>query len=248
MTILVGILCKDGVVIGSDSSATFAAGQFRTIEQETKKIDIVGDQIIIAGTGQIGLGQRFSSQIQEAYKAKKFTGQSPIEMAKTMCQYGQNDFVSTRVAQGQYGALVAFPATQKLNLCEFATTDFQPELKTDRLWYVSMGSAQPIVDPFLGLMRKVFWTKGQPIYQEGIFAVTWAIQHAIELNPGGVNGPLQIATLTHQNSGDTKAHLLESHELAEHINNVEGAIEHLRNYREMLSGKLNQNTPDIPKP
>jgi len=164
-----------------------------------------------------------------------------------MCQLGRNDFASTGVAQGQYGALVAFPAANKLNLCEFSPIDFQPELKTERLWYVSMGSAQPIVDPFLGLMRKVFWTDGQPNYQEGIFAVTWAIQHAIELNPGGVNGPLQVAILTRQKDA-YQARLLEDTELAEHKNNVDEAIEHLRTYRELLSGKLNQNISDIPKP
>ena len=70
MTILVGILCKDGVVVGTDSSATFAAGQFRTIEQETKKIDIISGQIIVAGTGQIGLGQRFYSQIHGGWHDK----------------------------------------------------------------------------------------------------------------------------------------------------------------------------------
>lgn len=70
MTILVGIKCKDGVLIGSDSSATFAAGQIRTIEQTTKKIEIVDGKIIVAGTGQIGLGQRFCHQVEQAGKAE----------------------------------------------------------------------------------------------------------------------------------------------------------------------------------
>jgi 20S proteasome alpha/beta subunit len=44
MTSLVAIRCKDGVVIGSDSSATFGDGSYvRTIEQTTdRKIEIVG--------------------------------------------------------------------------------------------------------------------------------------------------------------------------------------------------------------
>lgn len=57
MTILVGLLCKEGIVIGADSSATFGSAQFRTIEQPTDKIEIIDNQIIVAGTGQIGLGQ-----------------------------------------------------------------------------------------------------------------------------------------------------------------------------------------------
>ena len=67
MTILIGVLCKDGVVVGTDSSATFVAGGFGTIEQPTKKIDIIDEKIIVAGTGQVGLGQRFSYQIKKAW-------------------------------------------------------------------------------------------------------------------------------------------------------------------------------------
>ena len=46
MTILIGVLCKDGVVIGADSSATFDAGGIRTIEQPTKKIDLLMEKLL----------------------------------------------------------------------------------------------------------------------------------------------------------------------------------------------------------
>lgn len=42
MTILVGVLCKDGVIIGADGSATFGAGQMRTIEQPIDKLKGTG--------------------------------------------------------------------------------------------------------------------------------------------------------------------------------------------------------------
>ena len=41
MTAVVGILCSDGIVIGTDSSMTMVAGTFRTIEQSTEKLDVV---------------------------------------------------------------------------------------------------------------------------------------------------------------------------------------------------------------
>jgi 20S proteasome alpha/beta subunit len=57
MTSIVAIRCKDGVVMGADSSATFGdGGHVRTIEQLTdRKIEIVGNttKLIIAGTGYI---------------------------------------------------------------------------------------------------------------------------------------------------------------------------------------------------
>ena len=54
-----------------------------------------------------------------------------------MCELGLSDFTATKVKENQYGALVAFPAEKKIHLCEFQVSDFQPELKTEHLWYVS---------------------------------------------------------------------------------------------------------------
>lgn len=55
-----------------------------------------------------------------------------------------------------FGALLAFPCNHIPHLCEFEVGTLQPELKTNKLWYVSMGSGQTIADPFLALMREVF--------------------------------------------------------------------------------------------
>jgi hypothetical protein len=52
MTVLVGVLCTDGVIVGSDSSATFgAAPNLSTIEQPIQKTFIVGNDVIFATTG-----------------------------------------------------------------------------------------------------------------------------------------------------------------------------------------------------
>ena len=51
MTVLIGVLCSDGVVIGSDSAATFTAGNLRTIEQPCKKIHVIKNNILVRGLG-----------------------------------------------------------------------------------------------------------------------------------------------------------------------------------------------------
>ena len=250
MTILVGIKCKDGVVIGADSSATLGqAPNLRTIEQKIRKIQVIGDRVIVAGTGQVGLGQRFNAVVQSAWQQKdKPFSKPPLEVGKLLAQLAIKDFQFTAVQMGQFGALVAFPTGSQSNLCEFAVGDFQPELKTDdSLWYVSMGSGQPITDPFLGFMRRVFWKDDVPSSQDGIFAVTWALQHAIEVNPGGINEPMQIAVLGRDKRGRLLARLLEESELAEHKNNVEGAISHLRNYAQASSGEGSPALPEKPE-
>ena len=192
MTILVGLLCEDGVVIGSDSSATFvSSGQQKTIEQPTKKVEVINGRAIIAGSGGVGLCQRFHAIVTQYWNDGRNKRKTPIEVGKELCTDSINDFKSTFVQKLDFGALLAFSSKGDFHLLEFEHGTFQPELKTKNLWYVSMGSGQPMCDPFLGLMRKVFWKNSPPRLNEGVFAVTWALQHAIDLNPGGIKGPLQ---------------------------------------------------------
>ncbi len=242
MTALVGILCRDGVVIGSDSSSTFGVSpNFRTIEQITKKIQIIGDRVIVAGTGEVGLGQRFCYLVHSCWEGEghsKFRQQAIIAMVTAFAKVGIDDFAKTGVQRGSYGSLMAFPCEKRLNLCEFATATFQPEMKTPDMWFVSMGSGQPITDPFLALLRRVFWPKAQPSVKEAIFAVVWTLEHVIELNPGGIQGPPQIAVLEYQGEKDPqpRARLLDDDAISEHQDNVKGAEIHLAKYREILVG------------
>jgi len=208
----------------------------------SKKVEIVSDQVIIAGTGPAGLGQRFKEIVTLYWTANRGRGKTPIAITKELCAATLQDFGSTGVKPGAYGALLAFPLGGKIHLCEFPTTDFQPEFKSTNMWFVSMGGGQRITDPFLGLMRRVFWGDTPPHLNEGIFAVTWTLKHVIELNPGGIAPPAQIAVLDAKN----KARLLTDEEIQEHINNAEGAEKHLENYREILQGKKGETIPPPP--
>ncbi len=235
MTAIVGVLCTDGVVIGTDSSATFCAGASKTIEQPTEKLYVCGEHVIVEGTGPAGLGQRFCAIVEKNYQDKLFVksgGKSAMETSKILCRLACEDFAFTGARPGQYGALVAFPAGGMPNLCEFAQSDFQPELKSKDMWYCSMGSAQHITDSFLALIRRVFWVNGPPTLADGVFAAYWTLKHAIEVNPGGVNGPVRLAVLE---AGSKGAHRLSEDDIEAHDAFVGNLEEHLRGFRAKLS-------------
>ena len=251
MTILIGILCRDGVVIGSDTSATSVDGQTPTIEQPTHKIEIVSNRMIVACSGPLGLAQRFTAIVEKASENKLFAkGKQPLEVGKELCGRALQDFASTGLAAPfDFGALIAFPIGSGLNLCEFETIRFQPELKGGgSLWYVAMGSGQAICDPFLGLQRRVFWKDGRPpTLMDGIFATVWTLQHVVDLNPGGIKGPIEVAVLDNSKHG-ADARLLGERELDEHRNNIVGLEEHISKYPELLSGDLDTEVPEVEKP
>lgn len=218
MTILVGLLCKEGVIIGSDSSVTFNAGGMNTIEQTGRKIDIINENLILTGTGSVGLGQRFKYIIEQVFKDPSISTKNENEIACHLTAQALGNLRSTGAAI-QYGALLAFFSNNKFNLCEFECNTLQPEFKTGNLWYVSMGSGQPIADPFLGFIRRVFWGDQQPSLRDGIFAAYWTLFHTCKINPGGINEPITIAQL-YMDNGNVKAMILENNVIEEHRGNV----------------------------
>jgi len=254
VTILVGIHCKDGIVIGADSSSTFGVGQFRTIEQPTDKINIVGGQIIVAGTGAVGLNQRFNAIVSSAHQQDAFKKVPvPIDIVNNLAKCAIDNFKFTHIYPFPpgvgYGALLAFCKNKQLYLCEFDPNNFQPELKEadlKKIWYVAMGSGQLIADPFLGFIRDVFWDNTPPSCQDGIFAAVWTLSHTIDLNPGGINGPIRIATLRLV-EGKYEARILDDEELIEHKQHVAEIKKHLREYRDQMRTSSSSSTPDIPK-
>jgi ATP-dependent protease HslVU (ClpYQ) peptidase subunit len=253
MTAIVGIRCRDGVVIGSDSSATFGdGGGHNTIEQSTaKKIEIIGESVIVAGTGAVGHMQRFTAVTQNLWDQKAFQGKSEIEIGKQLSSGGINDFSSTGAMNNlQFAAMVAYPAKDQPSLCELpgGRGIFQPEIKkADDLWFASTGSGQVITDPFLALLRKVYWSDGAPSLQGGIFTAVWALQHACEVNPGGINAPVKIAVLARE-KGKLRARMLDEAELAEHQNMVTEATKHMAAFRDILGGKGKASDVPMPKP
>jgi hypothetical protein len=80
MTVIVGILCSDGAVIGTDSAmAAGRAGRY-TIERQdgnVLKIEVIEDNIITAYTGAAGLGQRFNDQVATTIRALRQPFQQP---------------------------------------------------------------------------------------------------------------------------------------------------------------------------
>ena len=246
MTAVVGILCSDGIVIGTDSSMTMVAGTFRTIEQSTEKLDVVGDRIIIAGTGSVGHGQRFRNVVDKAWRSRQFVAerdgerQTPVDICRDLSRATISDFAETNTSGNAYGALLAVAVGQEPILCEFATNGFEPTLYTDKMWFCSMGSTQPITDPFLALMREIFWPDSQPTVSHAALAATWALDHAIAVNPGGVNGPARIAVLE-RHQGAFRARLLTDLEMGEHRAWIDGAKQAMAETLPAVNG------PDVPR-
>ena len=235
MTILVGVCCEDGVVIGADSVATSAAGQQILIKlpSNDKVVILQGPQgpVILAATGSIGLAQRSAELITGALK-DNFLNRSYVQFGADVSRRVRDEFTRTQVPFHQYeglrfGALVAAPLEKRGRLIEFGTFDFQPEAHDGKTFFASLGSGQMLADPFLVFLSRVLWNQKRPTVKLGRFGAYWALQHAITCAPGGVGHPIQMATLTQNNKGQWVAELVPEGSLQEislHVEELEKQI------------------------
>lgn len=247
MTVLVGVRCSDGVVIGADSVATSSMGPNPLIHiQSNSKIRIFDGKVVVAATGAVGFSQRLDAHVQEAISGGVFNQQKQRECVTNISRRLLTDFEQSKVhvhPQGglRFGALIAAVHGGQPFLVEYDTANFQPEVKEGKIFFVSMGSGQMLADPFLAFVARVMWGGKMPTVAEAKFGVFWALKHAITLAPGGVGDPIIIAALQQNNRAWVAAEMTENQELEQYISDLE-------NHIGAFAQKAILETPAIPIP
>lgn len=245
MTILVGVRCSDGVVIGCDSIATSAMGQQPLMHLPYDgKMEIFDNSVIVATTGSVGYAQRLHPHIDAAIKGNVFRNFDARACTNNIAQRFIAELGNSSAPRHPqhgvgFGALVAGPLKDGPFLAEFGTTDFQPEIKNEKLFFVSMGSGQMLADPFLAFVTRVLWNNKMPTVDDAKFGVYWVLDHTIKLAPGTVGPPIRIATLR-QEGNEWVAKEQDTQEAAQYIVELENHIS------QFVRAPVEQATPAPP--
>jgi Proteasome subunit len=231
LTIIVGVKCTDGIVIGADSVATSAAGITNIMQIESNdKIRIFDSSVIFATTGAVGYTQRLHLQVEAAISGKvfknfkhdrltqhiasKFIADLQSSMAPNFPQFGGIGF----------GALMAAIIDGDPCLVEFATNNFQPEYKEKKCFFASMGSGQPLADPFMAFVSRVLWKNALPDVKIGRFGLYWVLDHTLKHAPGLVGPPIRLATLNKRNDAWIASESDDYQEAQQFIASIEARI------------------------
>lgn len=243
MTLVIGLKCSNGIVMGADSAATMDDGLGQpTIRQPYKKLEIIANRIIIGNSGPVGLAQQIRPQINDLWSANKLSGKRSHQamgiIREKIIEVVKPELEMAGIARPALGnvayqsaicaTLVALPLSKRPCLLHF-NHQCSPEEITESIPFTSIGSGRTLADPFLAFLKRIFWEKTQPNVIQGIFTVFWALDHAIRIAPGGIANPKQIIILE-QSQSQWEARELSEDELKEHIEGVEAAEQHLRNY------------------
>jgi len=258
MTLIIGAKCSDGLVIGADSGATLGSTVtgLHTVMQAVTKLAVVGEKAIVGVSGPVGLGQLYVDAVDRIHNDFRNLD-APTICRKLRDEFRKDAEIALQMAamairvlgpQAQAGAvtttLVALAARSGPYLIQF-DCECCPEMATDDLPFVSIGSGQLIADPFLAFLKRIFWKERLPSVSEGTFAVVWTLEHAINTAPGGIAGPITLGALTMEGT-QAKARLLTEKELREHRQFVGQAENHVRKFREELLPRAKE--PEPPQP
>lgn len=226
MTLLVGVLCTNGIVIAADQQLTHGTMGMQTIGQAITKVTVVGGNSLFASSGHHGLGQQLEAQVQANHakylKENYHTGiqvlqkdfRSIIDPSLTTAAIAARLFGANAHADATCGCLLAAPFKDDLKLVEI-TPQVAVECQIAEMPFISLGSGKANADPFLGFLRRVFWPARTPTVAEGELAAYWTVKHAIEMKTPGVGFDVDVFTIEKSGSSYVAVQLDAAH-LKEH--------------------------------
>lgn len=245
MTLVIGIKCRNGIVMGADGGATLGDVPHATVMQPTKKLEIISEAVIIGVSGHVGLGQQFRGAIDNLWQNKKLAGKESVEAAKILSEdlwkCAEPEWKKARLIApldpqaAQIGVsfqiAIALPVSGEPCLFQF-DRKCSPEEATEHLLFFAIGSAQATAETFLAFIRQVLWKENTiPSLADGRFAAFWTLEHCIRISPGGISGPKQIVTLE-KTKKTWRARELSDHEITDHSYMVEELEKHIAKYKQ----------------
>jgi len=258
MTLIIGIKCSDGLVLGADSAATMAtATGLETIVQPMPKLEVVKDKVIVGVSGPVGLGQLYTDRVDKVCDdiGNRYVPEVCRKLRKEFIQDAQIAFQMAALAVNVLGPqarasvissmLVALAAkNNELQLIEF-DSQCNPEIISLDIAFSSIGIGKSIADPFLAFVKHLFWKDHLPSMSDGNFAVVWTLKHACRIAPSGIREPIQMAVLVIEGT-QPKARKLSRAEILEHEENIDEVEDYFRKYQEEQRPSTKEPEPPPP--
>ena len=251
MTLVIGVRCGDGIVIGADSIATYATpnGEYTVEQKMDSKVHKVDDNMLYAFSGDIGLGQDVRHSVSKSWEKnkskskeniRKNLSKAVVEPVKEYAERSASVAALMRTASVQdpvVTSLIAYVAKGQPALIHYNLAG-HPEEITRGLTFETIGSGKPYADPFLAFVKRVAWDDRQPrTVKQGIVGVLWALRYVSDSNSSiGVGGPFSIGVLE-KNKDEWKASVLEE----ERLGLYKGAID---SAERSLEEELNKLEPE----
>jgi hypothetical protein len=233
MTVAIGFLCHDGVVIGADSMLTSTIGGMAVGHHKGQKVHLLSGEQVFAFAGDQGQASRLQFLADGFYQRSDSATHAihfPLSLTKAVIEQFHQTGIGNQI---NLNALLGFVHGGYHHLCAFEGV-VQPRLLDSAHFYVALGNGKLSADPFLRFLVDIFCANGPPSVAEAIFLTAWAIKHVCNVNPGGVAPPTRIAVMELKNSNFYCSRTLSANEVDDQGERIESAMKALTEWRASL--------------
>jgi hypothetical protein len=234
------ILFSGRVVIGADSMLTPSMGNIAVGHHKGKgaRFDRATFRLCRARPGRT-----FSDHARTRGHGRTGHCAHPHALTQSLIQQFHNTGIGNAI---NLNCFLGFNRLGRTDLCVFEGM-LQPRLMDAMHFYAALGSGKLSADPFLRFLVDIFCVNGPPTVSEAVLLTTWAIQHVIDTNPGGVAGPIKIGVME-ANRAIGNVQLLSDNEIDDHRQAVKSATDALRLSRGFANGVTNIALPPHVQP
>lgn len=261
MTLLVGILSTEGVVIATDKQVSHGAlGNF-TVGQPGSKAEIIGGQALYASSGPVSVGQQICSamkglqaqfggincadavqMIQPAIRAILNPAFETANKAKAVMggQMALMDVLSSGILAAKFKNGIHALDISPQGACEI--------LSPDKVPFVCQGSGKQNADPILQFLWNIYWSSQGPSLREAILAGYWTVKIAIELKSPMVGFTPEVFVLEKagKDGKHVKAKKIDENDLVQHDEFIMSVETAMRDVRRKLIDNSSDPTPSPP--
>ena len=251
MTLIIGVRCQDGTVVGADSITTYGS----EIEQEVNdKIQYIACDAVIATAGAVGMGQLIKDELCKSWESvTELNDVSAARNAISELMWSEVRPAMQRASEAKQlleeddsifssvfcNSLVAFPVKNVPALFAFDQYAQSIEVTLESPFF-SIGSGSFQADPFLAFIKRIFWSDNAPEKtSDGVFCVLWTLDHVSRVNAGlGVGGRPNVVVLK-KKDGFWQAERQSDHYLEEQLIAIQAAEAQLREFRDRSKPEWN---------
>ena len=247
MTLIVGALCDNGIVIGSDGARSISG-----LVHPAEKLHVLRDDWVVGLAGNVGVNQQNLETFKTLYtkstdtenlkKLRNRIGTSIRDSIHSVLGVDSNKLVTGTPLPPdlQNSALVALPSKEGIYLIQF---DFRgtSTLASASPPFFAIGSGNLLAYSAFAFLN-VHWANGLPPISIGLFTTMYTLIHSIDIGATlGLSEPIQIATLQYGKNDKPIARILEDSELVEHRHDV-------KNFKKYVHEYNLRNVNDLPQP
>jgi hypothetical protein len=247
MTLIVGIKCKDGLVVAADGATTWGVpGELMVRQSVRKKLRLLGTWGVVGVSGTVGMGQRLAAEVEALRDV--MPGHRPHEVM-TAVRQALWQVLGAELDYAKVAALAIGDQSSVLNVLAESVAGLvvggepclfyfnrqgMPGQVCDEVPFVSAGCGKWIADPFLAYLRRTYWRGAAPDLAQGAFSAVWSLHYAIRTHPGGFDLPLQVVAFRRGADGVWKAEEMPEAEWRGHLELVKRLEAELSNLQQKL--------------